>query len=151
MRTALRSIGGDDSFGRFELERRREFGATSPIGRGRIAQQFGCGLRSIEAPEPLTRRSAPTSPDERGETGQAASAIVARLWLWAHSRHDGAGRVSPPFPFYAGKRLAFRSQPRTSLCLRTPGNSLLRLRNLPCFRSPLSFRSVALGHRLLLA
>src|SRR5882757_10919430 len=74
-----------------------------------------------------------------------------RLWLWAHSRHDGAVRVATPFTFCAGKRLAFRSQPCTRLCLRTPGNSLLRLRNLPCFRSPLSYRSVALGDRLLLA
>jgi len=48
--------------------------STSPIGRGRIASAMrsivrcnsGEGLRSIDEPEPLTRRYAPTSPDGRG-------------------------------------------------------------------------------------
>src|SRR5215213_958130 len=73
-----------------------------------------------------------------------------RLWLWAHARHDGAVRIAASFTFYAGKRLASGSQPCTSLGLRTSGNSLLCLRNVPCLQRPLSFQSVALGYRLLL-
>jgi len=76
---ALRSIGV--TIASVDLSSKGAASSVPPLPSGEVElrSNSGEGLRSIEAPEPLTRRSAPTSPDGRGETGQTASAIVARL------------------------------------------------------------------------
>src|SRR3981081_3097847 len=78
-RIALRSIRA--SIASVDLSSKGAANSVPPLPSGEVElrSNSGQGLRSMEGPEPRTRRSAPTSPDGRGETEQAAPAIVARM------------------------------------------------------------------------
>src|SRR5216683_4050381 len=82
--------------------------------------------------------------------GAPASSITCGQSLRAHARHDGLVRVATLLTFQASERPACRRPTRVPW-IRTPDNSLLGLRILPCFWHRPCFRPVALRHRRLAA